>query len=472
MLGVKQDKDILGAYCFFWALSMFFTFISVATKSPGELHFFKLFSAVAYGLYGGIALDMFNIVRVSGVLAFPGLMQFFVGQAFHGIFGIFLFFWSIVWCCCGTRADKRAPNGKLTAETGYRSRFFFYVVLTELIFTGALVVATALSYGHVPVGYAGCRKKRLVGTDVAFISDLTYEPAKEVCVRVVTTQILGIMSAILAVFQACMFIPFIAYPRIVRYLLYILFHRAPLTPRDQVLREKQSEAYRLEDMTPQTRLSEIPQLHEILMDDAMAEKIARHLHFVDITNLSRTSRSVRQSVYGGKKHPSAKRLQLFCEASCVRGQKSECWACARMTCKSCQQLRCNIPEPRTQTHATSCFAVCTKCYLLRAPALPAPRAAVENADDLSVQHTDCWRRCGLRAIMAGDVALCKSCNLLPRNEDVSEVRERRDADALRKARGGRLWCAECQGSLGRGRRRWFICEAGRHECYWQGHQMC
>lgn len=125
----------------------------------------------------------------------------------------------------------------------------------------------------------------------------------------------------------------IAYPRIVRYVLYLVFHKAPPRHKVSLLREKGPEAYDLEQLMPAKLLSESPRLHEVFADDTIAEKIARHLHFVDITNLSRASKAVRQSIRGDKRMPNEKRLQLFCEASCIGGEKSECWACARMICK-------------------------------------------------------------------------------------------------------------------------------------------
>jgi hypothetical protein len=86
MLGVKQDKDILGAYCFFWVVSILLTLLVACTKDASTLNSFKFFTVIAYGLYGGIALETFDILRRSDGLDYPGLTNFALGQAFHGIF--------------------------------------------------------------------------------------------------------------------------------------------------------------------------------------------------------------------------------------------------------------------------------------------------------------------------------------------------------------------------------------------------
>lgn len=127
-----------------------------------------------------------------------------------------------------------------------------------------------------------------------------------------------------------------------------------------------------------------------------------------------------------------------------------------------------MPVPRTQSHSTSCFAVCTKCYLLRAPARPAPFEATKNTDDLSLQH---YESC--KAKSAEPLASVMACGSCAKDtvDEMSQTRERRDTESLRRSQAGRLWCAECQKSLGKGRRRWFICDQGWHECHWQGHQQ-
>jgi hypothetical protein len=123
-----------------------------------------------------------------------------------------------------------------------------------------------------------------------------------------------------------------AYPRIVRYIMFLIFYQAPPRHGYTVIKEK-PQSYDLEKLFGHRLLSESPKFHDMLADDAIAEKIASNLHFVDIANLSCTSGPVRQTMHGDKKKPSDKRLQLFCEAACEGGEKSECWACARMICK-------------------------------------------------------------------------------------------------------------------------------------------
>lgn len=72
--------------------------------------------------------------------------------------------------------------------------------------------------------------------------------------------------------------------------------------------------------------------------------------------------------------------------------------------------------------------------------------------------------------MAERVPVCKSCYDLGA-EGITLVREKREMAALKHLLDLRLKCSECSGSLPRGRRRWWICDMGRHECHFAGHEV-
>lgn len=86
MFSVKQSKDILGAYCVFWVISMLVTVLTLIVKEPTSFAIFKIITAVVYGLHGAMGLEVFDELRQSGGLDNPEWNLFGIGQGFHGIF--------------------------------------------------------------------------------------------------------------------------------------------------------------------------------------------------------------------------------------------------------------------------------------------------------------------------------------------------------------------------------------------------
>lgn len=148
------------------------------------------------------------------------------------------------------------------------------------------------------------------------------------------------MRRILLSIQTLLIVPVAAWPRTIRYIIYMIF--AKRTPeKDASNREKWDDSYDLESLYAasgkfSTDSNHRPQLHEVLASDRIARKVARHLHFIDITNLSHSSRVMRHAIRHGaasRHNDQQQRMDMFCETACVGGDKRECWACARMICK-------------------------------------------------------------------------------------------------------------------------------------------
>jgi len=65
---------------------------------------------------------------------------------------------------------------------------------------------------------------------------------------------------------------------------------------------------------------------------AVAANIASHLHYSEVVNVSLSSKELRRMVlFGSEKTRDSERLELLTGNSC-QGEKSECWACARIIC--------------------------------------------------------------------------------------------------------------------------------------------
>lgn len=134
----------------------------------------------------------------------------------------------------------------------------------------------------------------------------------------------------------------------------------------------------------------------------------------------------------------------------------------------CLSTRHGVPSSRVADHMNYCHAVCSNCYLLAAPAHAAPFMAKWNTKDLGLQHVDC--RFANQSTLDYSVSLCRLCSELD-SQALSALRERRDTILLIKALCRSVYCAACDRNLPKGRRRWWICEGGRHECLWEGHNV-
>ena len=86
MFSVKQDKDILGAFCFFWIIAMIMHLCVLLIRDVSSAHGLRFFAAIPFGLYGGIALEAFDACRKGGGTELPEFKNYSIGFAFHGIF--------------------------------------------------------------------------------------------------------------------------------------------------------------------------------------------------------------------------------------------------------------------------------------------------------------------------------------------------------------------------------------------------
>ena len=128
-------------------------------------------------------------------------------------------------------------------------------------------------------------------------------------------------------------------PRPARALLYLTFG-GPSAQRSGYAKIRHheeghsdgKESHAMARLLPRDMSTGGSRLREVLADDRIAKRIARHLHFIDISNLSSSSRDVWSAMYQGSGSRDAKRVQMLCEMACVGGKKSECWACARLIC--------------------------------------------------------------------------------------------------------------------------------------------
>jgi hypothetical protein len=86
MFSDKKDKDILGAYCFFWIVAIIIHLCVLLARDASAAHGLRFFATIPFGIYGGIALEAFDAWRKGGGTEMPEYAHYSVGFAFHGIF--------------------------------------------------------------------------------------------------------------------------------------------------------------------------------------------------------------------------------------------------------------------------------------------------------------------------------------------------------------------------------------------------
>ncbi|KAM5353713.1 hypothetical protein ACJ41O_000363 [Fusarium nematophilum] len=128
----------------------------------------------------------------------------------------------------------------------------------------------------------------------------------------------------------------------------------------------------------------------IVMDDQIVDRIATNLHYSDLVSLSLASKLMRTALFypGPDSASNNLRIESLCEASCLKGKKTECWGCERVTCEECETFKTGIQSSRVNDHFINCYAVCTLCYIRSNPGRGAPFRAKWHLEDLEGQHSD------------------------------------------------------------------------------------
>jgi hypothetical protein len=103
----------------------------------------------------------------------------------------------------------------------------------------------------------------------------------------------------------------------------------------------------------QTPLSSFLGIYDMLM------VLTEELHYVDVMNLSRVSRSVREAVLPADDFD--RRIQTFKRYTCRADTKEACWVCEKQICESCRRTPL-IREATLSHHLHNCRPYCTRCH--------------------------------------------------------------------------------------------------------------
>ncbi|KAF2202578.1 hypothetical protein GQ43DRAFT_470795 [Delitschia confertaspora ATCC 74209] len=126
--------------------------------------------------------------------------------------------------------------------------------------------------------------------------------------------------------------------------------------------------------------------------------IVEDLHYVDVMNLARVSKSVREAVLPATDY--ARRIQHFKRYSCPGNpsSKTECWVCTNQVCDGCSHTR-SLNHPHLFFHLSNCTPYCSTCYTTRTlsstlhakPRLQSPRCKCEPPTSTPNVFQTWWR---------------------------------------------------------------------------------
>ncbi|KAH7370966.1 hypothetical protein BKA66DRAFT_191732 [Pyrenochaeta sp. MPI-SDFR-AT-0127] len=215
-----------------------------------------------------------------------------------------------------------------------------------------------------------------------------------------------------------------------------------------------------------TPLAEFLSIYDMLI------LVTEQLHYIDMVNLSRVSKSVRESVLPLQDYD--RRISVFKLYTCHGSEKWRCWMCENQICKTCSQ-RPLIPLTTLLHHLDYCTPYCTPCYNTRIA-----RHRTPPSERLKRPYCDCAPRPAnpnlYMRFMKGSShyksyqaslpkkarEVCRNCNL-HNDMELLALRERRTIKELQEGRrsaNGQVWskCSRvtCGRDLGTGPR-WWIC---------------
>ncbi|SCV58661.1 uncharacterized protein FFB14_15770 [Fusarium fujikuroi] len=351
--------------------------------------------------------------------------------------GIWLTLWPLISAIIATTCKSQGSLGSWNSSQ--RSRGCFYILCVDWAIILFLIVEVCRN--PIPTG----------SKDWTFGASLG--------------KIMTMFTIILLASQDVLLFPLAAFPRFISVPAIVLRRRFLPTQHKQVKRWPYDINRLLSQKSPGREKS----LATMLQNDDIAERVASYLHYDDVVNLSLTSKLMRTTVFYPSMDPDSRRdrIESLCVASCLKGNKSECWSCERVICNTCRAPKQRIRSSRIKDHFAHCYAVCTMCYLISAQGGAAPFNAKWNMQDLEMQHVNC---CSFREPQWEDGGgyLCRHCIKLD-GQKLTEMREMRDEFYLSKTLPRNVDCAICMWPIGRRSTRWWFCAKGKHECHWAGH---
>ncbi|KAI1111525.1 hypothetical protein F5Y14DRAFT_424844 [Nemania sp. NC0429] len=202
-------------------------------------------------------------------------------------------------------------------------------------------------------------------------------------------------------------------------------------------------------------------LYSVLSHDAVLERIARQLHYVDAVNLSLASRRMREAMFPRQKSSLVEEKQLR-YYSCVGGKKTDCWACGIQICDECSKSsRC--PKSTVSFHMSLCAAACSNCYRKKLSRSYFRSHSCSCRDGRQKNPAYSYTYGGGYLNPSDPRLVCRDCHAMT-DDEMQALREKRDKAMYTNLSQQPLSCTICSESLPRTGPRWWICSKCKMEC--------
>ncbi|KAK5988535.1 hypothetical protein PT974_10018 [Cladobotryum mycophilum] len=428
----------------FWIFGIplpFITLITIFKASISPFTALRLMGTIPYGIYGGLSIQLFHRhYNADGdLLSKSGPV--WISQGIHAVAGILLTLWTFVSAFLVSRVNRASNVKEIRHSEKWRGTIYFCIILLDLMFIAFVTAATALTSEFIPWKYGHCRAYGIRSSPTADATGSGVECRQSWNIRIMAILIMQVSpppTSTCVIYLG----PLIA--KLMQKLLSIVaiwvFKSSASDPRRQSLVlsvDMWKDVEKAMDMQSEKR--QAPTLGTVFRNDRIAARIASHLHFDDLTNVSMASKLMRVSVFKPETGDRSDRYELLCETACTKGTKAECWVCTKVICKTCQVRKGPIRVPRTRDHLNSCYALCSKCYFFHQNIQPDSITGPFKARDLSAQHRGCPRASTVQYMhtsLGHRVYVCRTCAEL-HNGQVTEARERREEEGLKRILGQR-----------------------------------
>ncbi|KAF4988523.1 hypothetical protein FDECE_15010 [Fusarium decemcellulare] len=191
----------------------------------------------------------------------------------------------------------------------------------------------------------------------------------------------------------------------------------------------------------------------------VVDRIAQQLHYVDLVNLSRSSKSLR-TMFFGHGDPEAE-LDRIRQVSCQGKKKSQCRMCDRQVCEACQ-TKIRIPYSYATQHIDQCRPVCTKCFHKKY----CHKKAHWGNCKLLGEKQDVEKGLGVTANLHEET-LCRLCAKI--DKSAMKRVEVQDVSEMRRLAKLPLVCQTCKDLLPSRGPQWWICNPCGVECRSEAH---
>ncbi|KAJ6445097.1 glycerol-3-phosphate dehydrogenase [Purpureocillium lavendulum] len=303
-MDVSTRNGAVAATSVFTALQLGVSAYCAYLRSSRAAGYMRFYAVIPFGFYGGFSIQMSFKQRYQPDGAVSKLGPVWVSQGIHGLLGILLVPWALAGCVIVQKCRKKYLSFDYDWADRGRSSINFYLALVDAFYAACIIVAIVFGARFTPWNYSNCQAYQVYNS-----WPVTEAGRQGECRRMLTSQIMAVLVILVLAAQFILIVPVAALPSALRAPVFYILRVMRLRRQRHRYRWRRRER-------AQIVVDEKASLHKAFRDDAIAVTLARHMHFNDVANVSRTSKSMRNAVFRPDADQDGARLDMICEASC------------------------------------------------------------------------------------------------------------------------------------------------------------